>query len=37
MKPQVGPAREAVERASEARRRDVHSADGAATLTDARL
>ncbi len=33
MKPQVGPAREAFERASEARRRDVHSADGAAPLT----
>lgn len=36
MKPQVGPAREAFERASEARRRDVHGADGAAALTAAR-
>lgn len=36
MKPQVGPAREAFERASDARRRDVHSAKGAAALTDAR-
>jgi hypothetical protein len=36
MKPQAGPALEAFERASEARRRDVHSAAGAAALTTAR-
>jgi hypothetical protein len=36
MRPQVGPTREAFERASEARRKDVHGAAAAAALTDAR-
>ena len=35
MRPQVGPAREAFERASEARRKDVHGAAAAAALTEA--
>ena len=36
MRPQTGAAREAFERASEARRRDVHSAAAATALAEAR-